>query len=106
MAYEDWTAYKKPGEPVLKLLIELSNGYQGTEADMAHELQEHLIHADNDEYASSKAHEDLSSMIDFRVDVTLMPQGTFARYTRLRQAEDADLARLKPPHINLPEKVL
>jgi len=40
------------------------------------------------------------------VKVTLLPKGTFANYTAQRQAEGADLAHLKPPHINPPEEML
>ena len=45
-------------------------------------------------------------MIDFRVETTLLPQGTFAKYTAQRQAEGADLAHLKPPHLNPSAEVL
>ena len=45
-------------------------------------------------------------MVDFKVKVTLLPKGAFANYTSQRQAEGADLAHLKPPHINPSEKVL
>jgi len=45
-------------------------------------------------------------MVGFEVNVTLLPSGTFADYTARRQAEGADLAHLKPPHVNPSEKVL
>jgi hypothetical protein len=45
-------------------------------------------------------------MINFRVEITLLPRGAFANYTSQRQAEGADLAHLKPPHINPSDKVL
>jgi hypothetical protein len=38
--------------------------------------------------------------------ITLLPEGAFANYAAQRQAEGADLAHLKPSHINPPEKVL
>jgi len=40
------------------------------------------------------------------VEANLLPQGAFANYTAHRRAEGADLAHLKPPHINPSEKVL
>ena len=40
------------------------------------------------------------------VQVNLLPQGTFANYMAKRQAEGADLAHLKPPHINPPDAVV
>jgi len=45
-------------------------------------------------------------MVDFRVKVTLLPLGAFANYIAQRQVEGADLAHLKPPHVNPSEKVL
>jgi hypothetical protein len=47
-----------------------------------------------------------ASMIDFKVEVNLLPQGAFAQYTAQRRAEGADLAHLKPPHINPSSRVL
>ena len=38
--------------------------------------------------------------------ITFLPTGAFSNYTALRQAEGADLAQLKPPHINPSEKIL
>jgi hypothetical protein len=72
--YRDWTAFKKAGEPVLSLCLEVSDQF--------------------------------ASMIDFKVEVNLLPQGAFAQYTAQRRAEGADLAHLKPPHINPSSRVL
>ncbi len=44
--------------------------------------------------------------LDFGVKVTFLPQVTFARFTAQRQAEGADLAHIKPPHVNPSEKVI
>jgi len=106
IAYEDWVAYKEPGKPVLNLLIELKDGYPASEADVATAVHEQIMKADNDAYTTSQAHDDLADMINFKVDVTLLPPGAFASYTAQRQAEGADLAHLKPPHVNPSEKVL
>jgi len=106
IAYEDWTAYKIPGEPVLRLLIELKNSFQGSEADMAAAVQEQILKSNNDDHTTSGVLEDLTDMIDFKVEATLLPRGAFANYTSQRQAEGADLAHLKPPHINPSDKVL
>jgi len=40
------------------------------------------------------------------VKVTLMPHGTFAGYTAARRALGAEMAHLKPPHVNPSEEVL
>ncbi len=46
-------------------------------------------------------------LIGFKpIEVTLLPAGVFANYKGQRQAEGADLAHLKPPHINPSDKVL
>jgi hypothetical protein len=106
VAYEDWTAYKEAGEPALRLFIELKDGYQGSDADIAQAIYEQIMKSDNDDYTTSGVHDDLVDMINFRVEITLLPRGAFANYTSQRQTEGADLAHLKPPHINPSDKVL
>jgi len=106
ITYEDWVAYKEPGEPVLNLFIELKGGYQASEAEVAAAVHEQIMEPDNDPYTTSRDRDDLAAMIDFKVDVTLLPLGAFASYTAQRQAEGADLAHLKPPHVNPSDKVL
>jgi hypothetical protein len=107
VAYEEWTAYKEPGEPVLNLLIELKDGYQVSEADIASAVHEQIMKIDNDDFnADSPLRGDFADSIDFGIKVTLLPRGAFADYTSQRQAEGADLAHLKPPHVNPSDKVL
>jgi hypothetical protein len=106
IAYEDWTAYKEPGEPVLNLFIELKDGYQGSDADITHAIYQQILESDSDKDIASLIRDDFADMINFRVRATLLPRGTFANYTSRRQAEGADLAHLKPPHINPSDKVL
>ena len=106
IAYEDWTAFKEAGQPVLHLFIEPKDGYQASEAEIATAVHQQIMKSDNDDYTTSPVHDDLADMIDFRVEVTLLPRGAFANYTSQRQAEGADLAHLKPPHINPSDKVL
>jgi len=104
--YQDWTASKEAGEPVLNLFIELKDSYQASEIEIAGAVYEQIMKSDNDTYSTSQAHGDLADMINFRVRVTLLPPGAFANYTAQRRAEGADLAHLKPPHINPSDKVL
>lgn len=106
IAYEDWMAYKEPGQQELTLLIELKNGSQVIEKELASAIYNRVVNPDNDEFTTSSAHDDLMDMLGFNIKVHLLPKGTFANYTAQRQAEGADLAHLKPPHINPPEKVL
>jgi hypothetical protein len=104
--YEDWTAYKEPGEPVLRLFIELKDGYQDNEEDIAAAVYEQVTKSDNDEFTLSAVHDDAMDMVGFSVRVNLLPPGAFANYTAQRQAEGADPAHLKPPHVNPSDKVL
>ena len=106
VAYEDWAARKKAGEPVLQLFVELKDGYQASEADVGAAVHEQILNSDNDRYTTSAVHDDLVDMINFRVETTLLSCGAFANYTAQRQAEGADLAHLKPSHINPSDKVL
>jgi len=105
IAYEDWTAYKDPGELVLKLFIELKNGSRVSEADIARMIYKKLMESDSDEKASLLDN-DFVDAVGFSVQVNLLPPGTFANYIAQRQAEGADLAHLKPPHINPSQEVL
>ena len=107
IAYEDWAAYKEPGQPVLNLFIELKDGYQASEAEIATAVHEQIMNSDNDDFrADSPLRGDFADSIHFTVKATLLPPGTFANYMSQRQAEGADLAHLKPPHINPSDKVL
>jgi hypothetical protein len=104
--YEDWTAYREPGNSVLKLFIEPKNGYKVSEEEISRAITQIIVNSDQDEYVRSDAHGELEDMIEFRVDVTCLPPGTFARYTASKQASGADLAHLKPPHIQPSEDTL
>jgi hypothetical protein len=104
--YVDWTAYKEPGQQVLQLFLELKGGYQSREEDVAADVYEHLTKPDDDAFTLSAVHDDVINMLGFSVKVNLLPKGTFASYTARRQAEGADLAHLKPPHINPSKEVL
>jgi hypothetical protein len=106
LAYEDWTAYKNPGEPVLRLLVEPGNSYRGSAADMAAAVQAQILGQGSNGHTPAAVLDDLTDMIDFSVEVELLAPGSFARYTARRQAEGADLAHLKPPHLNASDKVL
>ncbi|MBN2462368.1 MAG: GH3 auxin-responsive promoter family protein [Dehalococcoidia bacterium] len=105
--YADWTARKEiiEGRPVLRLYLELKDGYVASASGVATAVYEQIKKLDD-----GFIHQDLASMerfIDFKpIEVTLLPDGAFANYTDQRRAEGADLAHLKPPHINPSVKVL
>jgi hypothetical protein len=101
--YEDWVARKEVGgNMTLRLFIE-SGDAAVSEADMGAAVEEQIKRLDSSFVIT---HGDVGSYLDFGVEVTLLPKGTFANYTAHRQAEGADLAHLKPPHINPSPEVL
>jgi hypothetical protein len=104
--YEDWVAYKKPGEMVLNILLETGDGYIINKPEFEKVLYEQILMTDGEVYASLKEQDDLNNMIKFRMNLTLLPKGSFTRYSAEKKAEGADLAHLKPPHINPSQKVL
>jgi hypothetical protein len=96
--YADWTARKEVVEdrPLLHLYIELKDGYIASERGMATAVLEQLRKFDEGTFYSG-----LESMLSLNpIKITLMPEGAFANYIAQRRAEGADLAHLKPHHIN------
>jgi hypothetical protein len=106
IAYTDWIAFKKPGETVLNVMIEPRSDGQIEHSDMESSLCDQILKADQDTFTSSHAHNVMSDMVDFKLKLTLLPKGSFSRYSAQKQAEGSDFAHLKPPHVNPPEKVL
>lgn len=95
LAYKDWVACKEvKDEPALHLYIELKeNGYVTAE-QVATSVHEELKKLDTP-YA------ELESFTGLRpLEVTLLPQNAFNFYKLRQQSSGADLAQLKPPHIN------
>jgi hypothetical protein len=99
--YEDWVAYKEPGELILNILLEPKNDSHVNQEDIAKLIWERLIEPDvvNDQNVITMQ-VDMANMLDFKVKVTLLPRGAFHNYMYQRQLEGADLAHLKPPHVN------
>jgi hypothetical protein len=96
--YADWTARKEiiEGRPVLHVYIELKDGYIASERGMTTAVLEQLTKFDEGTFYGNLARTgDLSP-----IEVTLLPEGAFANYIAKRRAEGADLAHLKPRHIN------
>ncbi len=100
--YQDWTVRKETvGEmPVLHLYLELKDGYIASEKGMSTAVHNQLKKLDSD-YA------DLEGVLGLKpLEVTLLAKGSFKAYMAARRNEGADLAHLKPPHINPSDKVL
>ncbi|MDD4877188.1 MAG: GH3 auxin-responsive promoter family protein, partial [Dehalococcoidales bacterium] len=105
--YRDWTAHKEFGETAkLHLYIELENNQTANEEEIALAVYEQIKKLDDGLYI----YKDLSSLeklIGFKpIEVTLLPAGIFSNFKKRRQAEGADLAQLKPPHINPSDEIL
>ena len=103
--YTDWIAYKKEGESVLQVCLEPADGFRASPAEVAEAIYGQIIMLDDDA-RNVNIRKDFANFIDFKLEVTLLPRGTFSRYTARRQATGADLAHLKPPHVNPPDAVL
>jgi hypothetical protein len=105
--YEDWTAFKKDGEPVLSIYLELKDGYQRSQEEIARAIREQVLRSDSHNRDTEALYrDDFATMIDFKVEVNVLQPGAFASFIAQRRAEGADLAHLKPPHINPSARVL
>lgn len=96
--YADWAACKEivEGRPILHLYIELKDGYIANERGIASAVFEQIIKYDEGTFYGS-----LARVLDpIPIEVTLLPVGAFDNYIAQRRAEGADLAHLKPRHIN------
>ena len=105
--YRDWTAHKEVGDvPRLHLYVELADNYAATEEEIAAAVYEEIQKVDDGLYVY-KDLPVLAKLIGFKpIKVTILTTGIFARYKAQQQSEGADLAHLKPPHINPSGKVL
>ena len=98
--YEEWTARKEFDEsPALHLYIEARGSAVKTERMRAAVHQElKLLH---EPYAS------METMLRVNpLRVTMLPQGAFKSYIAAQRASGADLAHIKPPHLNPSDEVL
>jgi hypothetical protein len=103
--YTDWTARREMVEdrPVLHIYIELKDGYIASEKGVAKALHDQLKELDVGFFYSEleKMLGSVENVLDLKpVQVTLLPGGAFANYIAQRRVEGADLAHLKPRHIN------
>ena len=98
--YTDWVATKEyeAGQSYLRLHIELKD--DSTPEQVSELVDAHLKLIDVD-------YRDIESYLGMQpVRVTVLPQGTFQRYTERQRQAGADLAHLKPPHVNASVDVL
>jgi hypothetical protein len=108
--YVDWAAHKEVvnDKPLLHLYLELKNNYIASEKGVAAAVYEELRKLDRTyRYNIYAAYGDPETMLGSKpIQVSFLPTGAFANYISQRQAEGADLAHLKPPHVNPSDKVL
>jgi len=92
--YEDWSARKEYEEdwPILNVYIELKQDISPQE--LANMIHNQLLSA------SSLYQEAISETGQYPVRVTVLPIGSFQRYYDEKKKAGADLANLKPPHMN------
>jgi len=99
--YEEWTLRKEVKEkPILHLYIELNENGHITEEQVVESVHQELKRLD-------APYADLESFLGLRpLEVTLLPKNAFLGYMLKQQADGADLAHLKPPHINPPDSII
>ncbi len=98
--YEEWSIRKEVqnNHPILHLYIELKEVLdQANVAQRVHESLKLL----NPSYA------DYDSMIEKKaLEVTILNPGTFQAYMMEKHASGADLAHIKPPHMNPSDEII
>jgi len=92
--YEDWSARKEyeGSLPILRIYIE-------PKGEIEKQKLEHLIHR-NLQAINPLYTEAIEEMGTNPVKVTLLSKGSFQYYYEAKRKEGADLAHLKPPHMN------
>jgi len=98
--YEDWSARKEyeQNDSILRLYIELKEEIEATEL-------EKLIHEQLVKLCSDYA--DLENMLGIQpLRVSPLPVGSFQEYYEERKRGGADLAHMKPPHMNASEAII
>ena len=97
--YVDWVARKEVQEtPVLHLYVEIKG--QLSEAEVYATIDKQLKKANKD-------HAELVDEIGLHIlKVTRLPSGAFAEYLSRQRAAGAELAHLKPPHINPSDSIM
>jgi hypothetical protein len=98
--YTEWTACKEydHNKTFIRLYLELKERKEAEE--IATIIDKQLKQVDTD-------YKDIDEYLGERpVRVTLLSPGTFGRYTEEKKRGGADLAHLKPTHINPPEAVI
>ncbi len=99
IVYEDWMARKEIEDGQSMIRLYLASDYPHRE-QLEARLHEKLKKLDSDYY-------DLEAMLNMKpLHLQLLPPGTFARYSQKLQAEGADFAHMKPPHMQPSDEIV
>ena len=100
--YVDWMARKEAEQdtPILHIYIEPKSTDCCDERELTMRLHEQLKRLNKD-------YDDLERFFGYRpLKVTLLPMGVFDKYIALKREAGADLAHLKPPHMNPSDSIM
>jgi hypothetical protein len=86
-----------PGVEVLDIYIEPRKEYQGREEELETFIYNQIMR-NNDIH--------VEDMINFKVKIHFLEKGFFADYSLRKQQQGADLAHIKPPHMNPKGEIL
>ena len=102
VGYEEWTARKEVGgdKPELHVYIELKKNETKSAKEVAAAVHSELKKLDTP-YAELEEFTGLQP-----IDATILPHGAFKLYKLKQQAAGAELAHLKPPHINASDCII
>jgi hypothetical protein len=102
IAYTDWCIRKEYTlkKPLLHLYVELAQPGTANEFELTRRVNEKLRNEDS-------GYDWMMKMIESDpLEVTILNPGSFGRYIEERQKEGADLAHIKPPHVNASDAVI
>jgi len=100
LKYEDWSARKEyeKDQSYLSLYLELKEEREAGEVEKLVDQQLKALDVD---------YRDVGTMLGLQpVRVTFLTPGTFQRYYEEKRKEGADLAHLKPPHMNASDTII
>jgi hypothetical protein len=101
LPYKDWVVRKEVGrKPILHMYIELKEN--------GHLVAEHISEMVHGELRKLDApYAEMESFTGLKpLEVTLLPEDAFEAYKLKQRADGADLAYLKPPHLNPSDEVI
>jgi hypothetical protein len=100
LKYTEWSACKEydQNQSYLRLYLELKEDREATKVETMIHNQLEIVDTD---------YKDVNAYLGLQATrVTLLSPGTFQRYMNEKMEEGAELAHLKPPHMNPPEEII